>query len=68
MGCNCKGQAKADPQPNIQVITIPPISHPVIDELSFPDSPDGLLAQELKKWKEEQHQIMMDDLNKIQPE
>jgi hypothetical protein len=63
--CNCKGTAKPDPQPQIQVQQITP---PVIDELPFPDTPDGLMAQELKKWKDEQHQIMMDDLNKTQPD
>ena len=59
MGCNCKGTAKPDPQPNIQVI------QPKMDEIN---SPDELVAQELERWKEEQHQVMMDDLKKNQPE
>jgi hypothetical protein len=45
MGCNCKKQP---------VVTTPtPISEPVLDEIrreDFPDTPEGQLAYELKKW------------------
>lgn len=55
MGCNCKGKATG-------------ISQPVLDELPKIDTPDTLLAKELKDWKEEQHKVMMDDLKRNENE
>jgi hypothetical protein len=54
--CNCK-KTKVEAPPSIPV-----------EELKFPDTPDGLLAKELKEWKEEQHRIIMEDINKSHPE
>ena len=36
------------------------------DVTKYPDTPDGLLARELKKWKEEEHQRLMDELKNQQ--
>jgi hypothetical protein len=44
-----------DPFSNIDDFFLP-------DVTKYPDTPDGLLAKELKKWKEEEHQRLMDEL------
>jgi len=44
-----------DPFSNIDDFFLPEVP-------KFPDTPDGLLAKELKKWKEEEHQRLMDEL------
>ena len=44
-----------DPFSNIDDFFLPEVP-------KFPDTPDGLLAKELKKWKEEEHQKLMDEL------
>ena len=44
-----------DPFSNIDEFFLPEVP-------KFPDTPDGLLAKELKKWKEEEHQRLMDEL------
>jgi hypothetical protein len=44
-----------DPFSNIDDFFLP-------DVTKFPDTPDGLLARELKKWKEQEHQRLMDEL------
>lgn len=44
-----------DPFNNIDDFFLPEVP-------KFPDTPDGLLARELKKWKEEEHQRLMDEL------
>ena len=44
-----------DPFSNIDDFFLPEVP-------KFPDTPDGLLARELKKWKEEEHQKLMDEL------
>jgi hypothetical protein len=44
-----------DPFSNIDDFFLP-------DVTKFPDTPDGLLAKELKKWKEQEHQRLMDEL------
>jgi hypothetical protein len=44
-----------DPFSNIDDFFLP-------DVTKYPDTPDGLLARELKKWKEEEHQKLMDEL------
>ena len=44
-----------DPFSNIDEFFLPEVP-------KFPDTPDGLLARELKKWKEEEHQRLMDEL------
>ena len=44
-----------DPFSNIDDFFLP-------DVTKYPDTPDGLLAKELKKWKEEEHQKLMDEL------
>jgi hypothetical protein len=44
-----------DPFSNIDDFFLP-------DVTKYPDTPDGLLARELKKWKEEEHQRLMDEL------
>lgn len=59
MGCNCK--QKPEPIP----VEVTP---PVIEELSFPDTPDGLLAKELKEYNDEKYRKLMEDINKVQPE
>ena len=44
-----------DPFSNIDDFFLP-------DVTKYPDTPDGLLAKELNKWKEEEHQKLMDEL------
>ena len=44
-----------DPFSNIDDFFLPEVP-------KFPDTPDGLLAKELKKWKEEEHQRLMDEI------
>ena len=44
-----------DPFSNIDEFFLPEVP-------KFPDTPDGLLAKELKKWKEEEHKKLMDEL------
>ena len=44
-----------DPFSNIDDFFLPEVP-------KFPDTPDGLLARELKKWKEEEHKKLMDEL------
>ena len=44
-----------DPFSNIDDFFLPEVP-------KYPDTPDGLLAKELKKWKEEEHQKLMDEL------
>ena len=44
-----------DPFSNIDDFFLPEVP-------KFPDTPDGLLAKELKKWKEEEHKKLMDEL------
>ena len=44
-----------DPFNNIDDFFLPEVP-------KFPDTPDGLLAKELKKWKEEEHKKLMDEL------
>jgi len=44
-----------DPFSNIDDFFLPEVP-------KYPDTPDGLLAKELKKWKEEEHKKLMDEL------
>jgi hypothetical protein len=60
--CNCKGN-KSQPQAKIETPyqKIETTNHfDNIDEFFIPDTPDGLLARELKKWNEEEHKKLME--------
>jgi hypothetical protein len=48
-----------DPFSNIDDFFLPEVP-------KFPDTPDGLLAKELKKWKEEEHQRLMDEIRELE--
>jgi hypothetical protein len=48
-------EEELDPFSNIDDFFLP-------DVTKYPDTPDGLLAKELKKWKEEEHKKLMDEL------
>jgi len=48
-----------DPFSNIDEFFLPEVP-------KFPDTPDGLLARELKKWKEEEHKKLMDEIRELE--
>ena len=48
-----------DPFSNIDDFFLPEVP-------KFPDTPDGLLARELKKWKEEEHQKLLDEIKELE--